>query len=56
MQFEINDAQAQALIDVLRDHADGEPVLFTKQGNGTLTVAFNLATIDIDTAGIAEEN
>jgi hypothetical protein len=49
--MQINDAQAQALIGVLQDHVDGEPVLFTLQGDGSLVVAFNLATVEITAAG-----
>jgi hypothetical protein len=51
MDFQINGAQAEALVGVLQDHIDGEPVVFTKQGDGGLTVAFNLATVEITTAG-----
>lgn len=54
-QIQINHAQAQALVEVLQDNTDGEPVLFTWQGNGTLTVAFNLVTFDVDTAGVVTE-
>jgi hypothetical protein len=31
---------------VLQDHVDGEPVLITTQGDGSIIVAFNLATLD----------
>jgi hypothetical protein len=51
MQIQINDAQANALIKVLQESVDGEPVLFTGQGDGSLVVAFNLRTVEITTAG-----
>jgi hypothetical protein len=50
-QIQINDSQAASLVDVLQLHLDGEPVLFTLQGDGSLVVAFNLATVEITTAG-----
>jgi len=50
-QIQINDSQAASLVDVLQMHLDGEPVLFTLQGDGSLVVAFNLATVEITTAG-----
>lgn len=55
-QIQVNDAQAQALIGVLQDHVDGEPVLFTGQGDGSLVVAFNLATVEVTTAGTVIED
>jgi hypothetical protein len=50
-QIQLNDAQARSLVGVLQDHLDGEPVLFTQQGDNSLVVAFNLATVEITTAG-----
>jgi hypothetical protein len=55
-EFQINAAQADALIDALLDHRDGEPVLFTMQGNGDLVVAFNLSTVTIATSGEMDTN
>jgi len=55
-QLQINDAQARELVGVLQDHIDGEPVLFTRQGDGSLLVAFNLATVEITTAGTVIED
>lgn len=54
--FQINGAQAEALRGVLADHVDGEPVLFTAQGDGSIVVAFNLATVEITTAGTTFED
>lgn len=51
MSFEINGAQAEALRNVLAEYVDGEPVVFTSQGDKSLVVAFNLATVEISTAG-----
>jgi hypothetical protein len=56
MEIQINSTQAEALIGVLQDHVDGEPVLLTKQGDGGLVVAFNLATVEITTAGTVFED
>jgi hypothetical protein len=56
MQIQITASQAVALIDVLHKHLDGEPVLLTRQGDGTLVVAFNLATVEIDSTGTCEES
>lgn len=56
MQFQINGVQAMALRDVLSDHIDGEPVLITMQGDGSIVVAFNLATVEITTAGTTFED
>ena len=53
--MQINHSQAQALIEILQDNIDGEAVLFTEQGDGSLIVAFNLATFSIATSGEAEE-
>jgi hypothetical protein len=50
-QFQITNAQAEALIGVLQDHVDGEPVLITAQGDGSLVVAFSLATVEVTTPG-----
>jgi hypothetical protein len=55
-QFEINGEQAHELRDVLDGHIDGEPVVFTKQGDGSLVVAFSLATVEITTAGTVIED
>lgn len=49
--FQLTSSQAEALIGVLQDHVDGEPVLVTTQGDGSIVVAFNLATVEITTAG-----
>jgi hypothetical protein len=59
--FQITNAQAEALIGVLQDHVDaylppGEPVLVTTQGDGSLVVAFNLATVEISTAGTVTDD
>jgi hypothetical protein len=56
MSYQVTNAQAAALIYVLQDHVDGEPVMFTFQGDGSLVVAFNLATVTIDRSGIVESN
>lgn len=50
-QIQINGSQVDTLAAVLTGNADGEPVLLTQQGDGSLVVAFNLATIEITTAG-----
>jgi hypothetical protein len=55
-QFEINGAQAHELVNVMQGHVDGEPVVFTKQGDGSLVVAFSLATVEITTAGTVFED
>ena len=56
MQFTITGEQAESLRDVLHDHVDGSPVTFTKQGlDGTMVVAFSLATIEITPGGTVEE-
>jgi hypothetical protein len=55
-QFEINGDQAHELADVMQGHVDGEPVVFTKQGDGSLVVAFSLATVEITTAGTVFED
>jgi hypothetical protein len=54
--FQITGSQAESLIGVLQDHIDGEPVLITTQGDGSLIVAFNLATVEITTAGTVIED
>jgi hypothetical protein len=54
--FQINHSMAQALIEVLQDNIDGEPVLFTAQGDGSLIVAFNMVTFEITTAGTVIEH
>jgi hypothetical protein len=33
-QLEINGVQARELVVALQNHNDGEPVLFTRQGDG----------------------
>jgi hypothetical protein len=55
-QLTINGHQADALVDVMRDHIDGEEVTFTGQGDGTLVVAFSLATYTIDSTGVLDES
>jgi hypothetical protein len=40
----------------MRDHIDGEEVTFTGQGDGTLVVAFSLATYTIDSTGVLDES
>jgi hypothetical protein len=55
MQFEISGAQARTLQEALTDAQDGSPVLFTKQDDGTLVVAFSLATYAIEDDGSIEE-
>jgi hypothetical protein len=52
-QLEINGDQARELVAQLQDHNDGEPVLLTRQGDGSLVVAFSLATVEITTEGTA---
>jgi hypothetical protein len=37
-------------------NVDGEPVLITTQGDGSLVVAFNLVTVEITTAGTVIED
>lgn len=54
--FQINAAQAEALAEVLRDHNDGEPVEFSRGHDGTLTVDFTIATVQIKTTGETEDN
>jgi hypothetical protein len=56
MQFQINGVQAHELADVMQGHIDGNPVVFTKQGDGSLVVAFSLATVEITTAGTVFED
>lgn len=53
--IQITASQAEALIGVLQDHIDGEPVEIEKPTlDGTLRVIFNLATVDISTAGTVD--
>ena len=54
--FQITGEQAHELADVLDGHRDGEPVLFTMQGDGSIVVAFSLATVEISTAGTVTED
>jgi hypothetical protein len=54
--FQLTGSQAEALIGVLQDNVDGEPVLITTQGDGSLVVAFNLVTVEITTAGTVIED
>jgi hypothetical protein len=54
--FQITGSQAEALIGVLHDRVDGEPVLITTQGDGSIVLAFNLATVEITTAGTVTDD
>jgi hypothetical protein len=54
--FQITGEQAHELVDVMQGHVDGEPVLFTIQGDGSLVIAFSLATVEITTAGTVTED
>jgi len=53
--MQINHSQAQALIEVLQDNIDGEPVEFTQQGDRSLIVGFSVASFEITTAGTVLE-
>jgi hypothetical protein len=53
--FEITDDQGQALVDVLRENLDGEPVQFTFEG-GRLIVGFELHTVTIYPDGSNDSN
>jgi hypothetical protein len=50
-QFTMTPGQAAAMVDVLADHNDGEPVTVTAQGDGSMIVAFSLATVEVTTEG-----
>lgn len=50
-QMNLKGEQAHALIEVLQHHVDGGDVLLTRQGDGSLVVAFSLATVEITTEG-----
>jgi hypothetical protein len=50
-QFTMTPDQAAAMVDVLTDHNDGEPVTVTTQGDGSIVVAFSLATVEVTTEG-----
>jgi hypothetical protein len=50
-QFTMAPDQAAAMVDVLTDHNDGEPVTVTAQGDGSMVVAFSLATVEVTTEG-----
>lgn len=50
-QLQINGEQAATLADQLPKFVDGEPVVITRQGDGSLVLAFSLATVEITTAG-----
>jgi len=55
-QFTITGEQAEALRELLADHADGESVTFTKQGlDGAMVVAFSLATFEVSMGGTVDE-
>lgn len=55
--IQITASQAEALVGVLQDHNDGQPVTIEKPSlDGTILVSFNLATVEISTAGTVEEN
>jgi hypothetical protein len=57
MKFTITADQAEALIEVLQDHNDGESVTFEKPGvDAALLVGFSLATVEISGGGTVEEN
>jgi hypothetical protein len=43
--------QAESLREALGHHCDGEQVLLTQQGDGSIVVAFNLATFTISPNG-----
>jgi len=54
--FQITGEQALALIDVLSNHVDGEPVEFDKpSADATLVVSFTLARYEISGGGTIEE-
>ena len=53
--FQINHSMAQALIEVLQDNIDGEPVEFTQQGDRSLIVGFSVNAFEITTAGTVLE-
>lgn len=55
-EFTINGQQATALRAVLAVYCDGEPILLTMQGNGTLVAGFTMATVEIDVDGETEVN
>jgi hypothetical protein len=48
----INDAQAFALAEALKEHAgSGAVIQITQQGDRSLVVGFGLATVEITTEG-----
>jgi len=53
--MQINHSMAQALIEVLQDNIDGEPVEFTQQGDRSLIVGFSVNAFEITTAGTVLE-
>ena len=53
--MQINHSMAQALIEVLQDNIDGEPVEFTQQGDRSLIVGFSVNSFEITTAGTVLE-
>jgi len=53
--MQINHSMAQALIEVLQDNIDDEPVEFTLQGDRSLIVGFSVNAFEITTAGTVLE-
>lgn len=56
MQVSFNGLQAETLCHLMRDYIDGEDVVITAGHNGSVVVAFSMATITIDVNGVPEEN
>lgn len=54
-QITISGHQCDTLVEWLQDNADGEDVLITAQGDGSIVVAGTLSTATIDTAGEVDE-